>query len=125
MRFIKRLGFNASRSLARNADCVPNDRPVLHLMVTIAHVRSGNAKSRLSQVRQLQHGGVMSADDEFLEVNCGRCGKKLLARVESLADKRWAECERCCAKPPFSIRPVYVVFETSETWIRHLGRELQ
>ena len=37
-------------------------------------------------------------DDDTIQVNCGRCGKPLVVRLEDLRDKRTVECEACLKK---------------------------
>ena len=32
---------------------------------------------------------------DFIEVNCGRCGKQLLVRVEDVRNLRVIDCEEC------------------------------
>jgi hypothetical protein len=33
--------------------------------------------------------------DDFLSVNCGRCGKPLIRSVEDLRDERTSDCDEC------------------------------
>ena len=54
----------------------------------------------------------MNEDDELIHVNCGRCGKQLHVRVEDIRAKRTIECEQCARRAPFSVRSVYVAFES-------------
>ena len=56
-----------------------------------------------------------SIDTEWVDVHCGRCGKRLLVRCGDLRDVRVVECERCAVQPPFVWRAVYVVFTTTCT----------
>lgn len=37
----------------------------------------------------------MDDRDDEIEVNCGRCGKKLLLRVEDIRDKLTIDCDEC------------------------------
>ena len=53
----------------------------------------------------------MSENDDIIHVNCGRCGKQLLVRVEDIRETRTVECESCASREPFSVRSMYVVFE--------------
>jgi DNA-directed RNA polymerase subunit RPC12/RpoP len=34
-------------------------------------------------------------DVNEIQVNCGRCGKSLIVRLEDVQDKRWVECADC------------------------------
>lgn len=38
--------------------------------------------------------------DEFIEVNCGRCGKKLLVRVAEVRNARTIDCRSCAVTVP-------------------------
>ena len=42
----------------------------------------------------------MDADDDLLDVNCGRCGKRLRVRFDELQDLRTIDCEDCNKLPP-------------------------
>ena len=35
------------------------------------------------------------SDEEHLWVNCGRCGKAMLVRLEQIKNKRTIDCEEC------------------------------
>jgi hypothetical protein len=36
-------------------------------------------------------------DEELLHVNCGQCGRPLVARIDDLGDQRTVTCSRCTA----------------------------
>jgi predicted RNA-binding Zn-ribbon protein involved in translation (DUF1610 family) len=38
---------------------------------------------------------ALFVDENTLRVNCGRCGKELLVRLEDLRDKRVIDCDEC------------------------------
>ena len=42
----------------------------------------------------------MDAHDDLLDVNCGRCGKRLRIRFDELQDLRTIDCEDCNKLPP-------------------------
>jgi hypothetical protein len=58
---------------------------------------------------------VRAIDYEWVDVNCGRCGRALLVQCLDLRDVRVVECESCAVQPPYLTRQVYVVFTTSCT----------
>ena len=37
-------------------------------------------------------------DDDLLDVNCGRCGRPLVMRIEDLRDRRTVECTECAQR---------------------------
>jgi endogenous inhibitor of DNA gyrase (YacG/DUF329 family) len=37
-------------------------------------------------------------DDDLLDVNCGRCGRPLVMRIEDLRDRRTVECTECAER---------------------------
>src|SRR2546425_5946175 len=43
---------------------------------------------------------TMDADDDVLDVNCGRCGKPLRVRFDEIRDLRTIDCEDCKQLPP-------------------------
>ena len=43
---------------------------------------------------------TMDADDDLLDVNCGRCGKRLRIRFDELQDLRTIDCDDCKKLPP-------------------------
>jgi len=52
----------------------------------------------------------------FLEMNCGRCGKKLRVRLADIdSTARFFECEACAKRPPFNTRQVLVAFDQRRT----------
>jgi hypothetical protein len=42
----------------------------------------------------------MDADDDVLDVNCGRCGKRLRVRVDEIRHLLTIDCEDCKKLPP-------------------------
>jgi endogenous inhibitor of DNA gyrase (YacG/DUF329 family) len=36
-------------------------------------------------------------DEDWLDVNCGRCGRALVMRIDDLRDQRTVECAECAA----------------------------
>ena len=36
-------------------------------------------------------------DDDWLDVNCGRCGRALVMRIDDLRDRPTVECAECAA----------------------------
>jgi len=60
----------------------------------------GPMGSKLAPVAQ-------TMDDDPLDVNCGRCGRALVMRIDDLRDRRTVECAECAAsaKPEDSGAP--------------------
>jgi len=50
----------------------------------------------------------MMSGNDLLEMNCARCGKTLLVRVDDARQAMVVECEECANLPPFSGRSVFV-----------------
>jgi hypothetical protein len=46
-------------------------------------------------------------EDDLLPVNCGRCGKHIVVRVEEVRELRIIECSECAAenKPELGLGP--------------------
>jgi hypothetical protein len=42
----------------------------------------------------------MDADDDVLDVNCGRCGKRLRVRLDEIRHLLTIDCEDCKKLPP-------------------------
>lgn len=62
-----------------------------------------SAEVRLIDMSDVEH--------DFLDINCGLCGRPLSARMADLGDARFVECETCAGKPPFNTRQVFVAFD--------------
>jgi DNA-directed RNA polymerase subunit RPC12/RpoP len=46
----------------------------------------------------LLHGAAVQPEDDLLELNCGRCGKKILVWVEEVRELRMIDCLECSRK---------------------------
>jgi len=45
--------------------------------------------------REVANQSKVPPEDDFLSVNCGRCGKQMLVRVEEVRELRIIDCPAC------------------------------
>ena len=61
--------------------------------------RPGNPhKNRVARVGSELAASARAMEDDLLDVNCGRCGRPLVMRIEDLRDRRTVECTECAQR---------------------------